>query len=122
MRCPQHDILDMMPEGVKQNKARTILQHLSEAWRCWWGPPPCGLRLPAACDHRLFTALCGVAPLFEAAKCVCKCMQQTVHWQPGLCTVYCNFDGELREVSYKAMKAHATLPATKHRHGVNASQ
>jgi len=25
----------MMPEGVKQNKARTILQHLSEAWRCW---------------------------------------------------------------------------------------
>ncbi|CAI5475746.1 unnamed protein product [Closterium sp. Yama58-4] len=30
-----HDILDMMPEGVKQNKSRTILQHLSEAWRCW---------------------------------------------------------------------------------------
>ena len=29
------DILDSMPEGVKQNKARTILQHLSEAWRCW---------------------------------------------------------------------------------------
>ena len=27
-----HDILDMMPEGIKQNKARTILQHLSEAW------------------------------------------------------------------------------------------
>ena len=35
--CAQvmHDILDMMPEGIKQNKARTILQHLSEAWRCW---------------------------------------------------------------------------------------
>ena len=30
-----HDILDSMPEGVKQNKARTILAHLSEAWRCW---------------------------------------------------------------------------------------
>ena len=30
-----HDILDMIPEGIKQNKARTILQHLSEAWRCW---------------------------------------------------------------------------------------
>jgi pre-mRNA-processing factor 8 len=30
-----HDIIDMMPEGVKANKARTILQHLSEAWRCW---------------------------------------------------------------------------------------
>lgn len=27
--------VDMMPEGIKQNKARTILQHLSEAWRCW---------------------------------------------------------------------------------------
>ena len=25
----------MMPEGVKANKSRTILQHLSEAWRCW---------------------------------------------------------------------------------------
>lgn len=24
-----------MAEGIKQNKARTILQHLSEAWRCW---------------------------------------------------------------------------------------
>lgn len=30
-----HDILDMMPEGIKGNKSRTILQHLSEAWRCW---------------------------------------------------------------------------------------
>jgi PROCN (NUC071) domain len=24
-----------LSEGIKQNKARTILQHLSEAWRCW---------------------------------------------------------------------------------------
>ncbi|XP_004343829.2 pre-mRNA splicing factor prp8 [Capsaspora owczarzaki ATCC 30864] len=30
-----HDILDMMPEGIRQNKARLILQHLSEAWRCF---------------------------------------------------------------------------------------
>ena len=30
-----HDILDMMPEGIRGNKAKTILQHLSEAWRCW---------------------------------------------------------------------------------------
>jgi len=30
-----HDIMDMMPEGVKAAKARNILQHLSEAWRCW---------------------------------------------------------------------------------------
>ncbi|GMF07769.1 unnamed protein product [[Candida] boidinii] len=30
-----NDILDMIPEGIKQNKSKTILQHLSEAWRCW---------------------------------------------------------------------------------------
>lgn len=30
-----HDILDMIPEGIKQNKSKAILQHLSEAWRCW---------------------------------------------------------------------------------------
>ncbi|KAK4522662.1 hypothetical protein GAYE_PCTG14G0552 [Galdieria yellowstonensis] len=30
-----HDILEMMPEGVKASKAKVILQHLSEAWRCW---------------------------------------------------------------------------------------
>ena len=30
-----HDILDLMPEGVRANKSRTILQHLSEAWRCF---------------------------------------------------------------------------------------
>ncbi|KAK6202977.1 NUC071 domain-containing protein [Scheffersomyces amazonensis] len=30
-----HDILDMIPEGLKQSKSKTILQHLSEAWRCW---------------------------------------------------------------------------------------
>ncbi len=28
-------IQDMMPEGVRANKTKTILQHLSEAWRCW---------------------------------------------------------------------------------------
>jgi len=44
-----HDILDIMPEGVKANKSRTILQHLSEAWRCWkanipWKVP--GLPVP----------------------------------------------------------------------------
>ncbi|KAG0100716.1 Pre-mRNA-processing-splicing factor 8 [Podila epicladia] len=30
-----HDILDMMPEGIKSNKSKTVLQHLSESWRCW---------------------------------------------------------------------------------------
>ncbi|KAH7853580.1 hypothetical protein Vadar_004339 [Vaccinium darrowii] len=29
-----HDV-DAMPEGIKPNNARTILQHLSETWRCW---------------------------------------------------------------------------------------
>jgi len=29
------DIMDMMPEGIKANKAKTIMQHLAEAWRCW---------------------------------------------------------------------------------------
>ena len=36
-----HDILDMMPESIKQNKAKTILQHLSEAWRCWKANSKC---------------------------------------------------------------------------------
>lgn len=43
-----HDILDMMPEGVKQNKARTILQHLSEAWRCWKANIPWKVSLQAS--------------------------------------------------------------------------
>jgi pre-mRNA-processing factor 8 len=28
-----HDILDMVPKSIKQNKAKMILQHLSEPWR-----------------------------------------------------------------------------------------
>eukprot|EP01116_Phalansterium_solitarium_P013287 TRINITY_DN3060_c0_g1_i1.p1 TRINITY_DN3060_c0_g1~~TRINITY_DN3060_c0_g1_i1.p1 ORF type:complete len:1968 (+),score=834.25 TRINITY_DN3060_c0_g1_i1:213-6116(+) len=49
-----HDILDMMPEGVRANKARTILQHLSEAWRCWkanipWKVPG----LPSAVENMI---------------------------------------------------------------------
>lgn len=44
-----HDIIDAMPKGTKQNKTRTIEQHLSETWRCWkanipWKVP--GLPLP----------------------------------------------------------------------------
>ncbi|GMM59078.1 U4/U6-U5 snRNP complex subunit [Maudiozyma humilis] len=30
-----NDILDTIPEGIRQSMARVILQHLSEAWRCW---------------------------------------------------------------------------------------
>jgi len=29
------DILDMMPKQIGNNKSRAIMQHLSEAWRCW---------------------------------------------------------------------------------------
>jgi pre-mRNA-processing factor 8 len=25
----------MMPDGIKANKTKTIMQHLAEAWRCW---------------------------------------------------------------------------------------
>ncbi|KAL0706666.1 hypothetical protein Bca4012_073092 [Brassica carinata] len=44
-----HDVLDAMPQGIRKNKAKTILQHLSEAWRCWkaniaWKVP--GLPVP----------------------------------------------------------------------------
>ena len=49
-----HDILDMMPEGIRSTKARTILQHLAEAWRCWkanipWKVPG----LPAPIENML---------------------------------------------------------------------
>ena len=30
-----HVILDMTLESIKQKKAKTILQHLLEAWLCW---------------------------------------------------------------------------------------
>lgn len=30
-----NDILDMMPETLKSSKAKIVLQHLAEAWRCW---------------------------------------------------------------------------------------
>jgi hypothetical protein len=36
-----HDILDIMPESIKQNKSETILQHLYEAWRCWKANSKC---------------------------------------------------------------------------------
>ena len=48
-----HDILDMMPEGVKGNKSRTILQHLSEAWRCWKANIPWKVPSPHALPSHL---------------------------------------------------------------------
>lgn len=46
-----HDILDMMPEGIKQNKARTILQHLSESWRCWKANIPWKVIITIICKY-----------------------------------------------------------------------
>ena len=44
-----HDIIDMMPEGIRANKAKVILAHLSEAWRCVRG----AARARAALRQRL---------------------------------------------------------------------
>ncbi|PXF50127.1 Pre-mRNA-processing-splicing factor 8 [Gracilariopsis chorda] len=35
-----NDILEMMPPGIRYSKTRTIVQHLSEAWRCWKSNTP----------------------------------------------------------------------------------
>lgn len=35
-----NDIIEMMPPGIRNSKARTIVQHLSEAWRCWKSNTP----------------------------------------------------------------------------------
>ncbi|CAO1613068.1 unnamed protein product [Sympodiomycopsis kandeliae] len=35
-----HDILDQMPEGIRQNKSKAIMAHLQEAWRCWKSNTP----------------------------------------------------------------------------------
>lgn len=29
------EIIDVMPVQIRSNKAKVIMQHLSEAWRCW---------------------------------------------------------------------------------------
>ena len=44
-----HDVLDMMPREIRQGKAKIVLAHLSEAWRCFkanipWVVP--GMPLP----------------------------------------------------------------------------
>ena len=47
-----YDIFGMMPESIKQNKAKTILQHLSETWRCWEANIPWKvLGLPTATEN-----------------------------------------------------------------------
>jgi hypothetical protein len=66
----------MMPEEIKQNKARTILQHLSEAWRFWkanilWKVP--GLPIPI--ENMILrycqpNSLCGCGSvLFHSVSC-----------------------------------------------------
>ena len=47
-----NEIKDMMPEGVKGNKVKTILQHLSEAWRCWKANIPWRVQgMPVPLEH-----------------------------------------------------------------------
>jgi hypothetical protein len=92
------DILDSMPEGVKQNKARTILQHLSEAWRCWKANIPWKVRTgwrvshPASCRRvclcgrrrtmsPLNLLVCGVS-LVCGCSCDCCCYEMCAcQWQ-----------------------------------------
>ena len=72
-----------MPEGVKQNKARTILQHLSEAWRCWKANIPWKV-LPLLATQTLSINVQSLLPssgwlLFTCIQCLrCGgiCMQQ----------------------------------------------
>lgn len=48
------DIKDMMPESVKANKTRTIMQHLSEAFRCWKSNTPWKVEgLPAPIENMI---------------------------------------------------------------------
>ncbi|OCF36708.1 pre-mRNA-processing-splicing factor 8 [Kwoniella heveanensis BCC8398] len=63
-----HDILDMMPESIKANKAKTILQHLSEAWRCWkanipWKVPG----MPAAIENIILRYVKSKADNYQSA-------------------------------------------------------
>ena len=53
-----HDILDMMPESIKQNKAKTILQHLLEAWQCWKANIPWEGSRHAHCHRKHHPAIC----------------------------------------------------------------
>jgi pre-mRNA-processing factor 8 len=29
------EIVDIMPDNIKGNKVKVIIQHFNEAWRCW---------------------------------------------------------------------------------------
>jgi PROCN (NUC071) domain len=67
-----HDILGMMPESIKHNKSKMILQHLSEAWRCWKAnsefPPIYGFAESevgpwkvSGCPQRSRISFCGIS-------------------------------------------------------------
>lgn len=82
-----HDILDMMPEGVKQNKARTILQHLSEAWRCWkanipWKVPG----LPAPVENMILRWVWALCQWWEAQGAVMSTYRKHFKGCGVLCT------------------------------------
>ncbi len=46
-----HDILDAMPEGMRQNKVKTIMSHLQEAWRACRSNTPWSPNLPAPIEN-----------------------------------------------------------------------
>ncbi len=46
-----HDILDAMPEGMRQNKIKTIMSHLQEAWRACRSNTPWSPNLPAPIEN-----------------------------------------------------------------------
>lgn len=108
-----HDILDMMPESVRANKARVILQHLSEVrthcltiqatllvmCRGW----------PAACagQQSSLSAACQAALARKAASNVKRC---TLRFK-GCCTTpgVLATDGERRVCT--ALVHHSALPS-----------
>ena len=61
-----------MPEGVKQNKARTILQHLSEAWRCWKANIPWKVRCFPVLALQTRLLKCYHACFYQAGMIVCS--------------------------------------------------
>ena len=62
-----HDILDMMSESIKQNKAKTILQHLSKAWRCWKANIPWKvLGMPTAIENIILRYIKSKADLWAS--------------------------------------------------------
>lgn len=72
-----HDVLNKMLESIKQNKAKTILQHLSKVWCCWkanipWKVPG----MPAAIENIILCYIKSRADWWiSVAHYNCECIQ-----------------------------------------------